>query len=408
MTWNRGWITTLAGTGINLTLGILYAWSVFKGPVKEALHITEFQASLPYAVAIGVFALMMVPAGRLQDRLGPKVIVTIGGILASLGLAFSYFASSITILVVTFGLLAGTGFALGYAATTPAAVKWFPPAMKGIIIGVVVSGFGLAPVYISPTVKALLAAYGVQTSFLILGVAFLVVNMVLARLVNNPEAGYAVPGAVAAVKAAPKGRDYEWSEMVRTPQFYLLWIMYAAGAMGGLMVTGHLASYAKSIGLESGFFLVALLAVFNAAGRIGGGIVSDRLGRIRTMLIVFVLHAATLLATPYASGLLFLSVCTALMGLCYGSYMSIFPSTTYEYFGTKNGGVNYGLLFTAWGIGGVFGAPLAGYMKDVTGSYTLAFQIAAGLIVVAAAVTFLTRAPQGAAVSAGAPVRKAG
>jgi len=387
---NKGWITTIAGTGINLALGVLYAWSVFKGTIKAELHITEFQTSLPYAVATALFAIMMVPAGRLQDRIGPRMVVMAGGILTGLGLALSYFADSVTILMMTFGVLAGTGIGLGYSATTPAAVKWFSPEKKGTIIGIVVSGFGLASVYISPLAKSLLAAYGFRTSFLILGLVFLVLTTALSMFISNPPAGGV---AKAGGKGKPANRDYEWSEMVKTRQFYLLWMMFAAGATGGLMVIGHLAGYALSIGIEGGFLLVALLAVFNAAGRVVAGSVSDKLGRVRTMLIVFLVHGAILLTMPYLTTFFLLSVGTAVVGFCYGSYLALFPSTTYDFFGTKNGGVNYGLVFTAWGVGGVFGAPLAGYIKDVTGSFNLAFQIAAGLLAVAVLLTFLTKAP---------------
>lgn len=397
MGWNRGWLTALAGTGINLTLGLLYAWSVFKGPVKESLQISEFEASLPYAVAIAFLSMMSVPAGRLQDRLGPKLIVTIGSVLASVGLILSYFATSVSLLTLTFGVLFGAGSSLAYSSVTPAAVKWFPPALKGLVIGVVVSGLGLAPVYISPLSKLLLAEYGVQTSFLILGIAFLGVTLVLSRLVDTPPAGYVLPVTGGkAVAAGPKAQDYDWRDMLRTKPFWLLWLTYAAGATGGLMVIGHLATYAKSVGVDGGFFLVALLAIFNACGRIAAGVVSDRIGRIRTLMIVFVLHSLALLATPYLKGMLLLSVATAVLGLFYGSYLALFPSITYEYYGTRHGGVNYGLLFTAWGVGGVFGAPLAGYVKDATGSYTLAFLIASGLVLLAAGLTFLVKPPAAA------------
>lgn len=395
---NRGWLTTAAGTAINLTLGVLYAWSVFKGTLRSELGITDFQASLPYAVAMGMISLTMVPAGRIQDRFGPRMVVTAGGALMGTGLILSSLTNSVSMLVLTFGIMTGMGIGLGYSAVTPAAVKWFPPAMKGTIIGIVVSGFGLAPVYISPLAKWLLASYGAQTSFLILGVIFLVLTLGLSQLVSNPPKGYvpasAAPSPTGGPVLPPKAkRDYDWPEMVRTPQFYLLWAMLAAGSTGGLMIIGHLATYAKSIGIEAGALLVAVLAVFNAGGRITGGLLSDKVGLTRTMLLVFLLHAATLIILPFMTSFALLTLATILMGFCYGSYLSLYPSATYAYFGTRHGGINYGLVFTAWGLGGVFGAPLAGYIKDATGSYTLAFYIAAGLCVVAALLSLVTKPP---------------
>src|SRR5512147_3216418 len=167
----KGWLVTIAGVAMNLALGILYAWSMFSKQLTEAVEKGGFgwsktQATLPYTVAIACFALMMVPAGRLQDRFGPRVVATAGGVLTGVGLMVASFATPTLAwpAAVGFGLLAGTGFGLGYAAATPAAVKWFPPEKKGLVTGLVVAGFGLAPVYIAPLSKYLLATRGVSAS----------------------------------------------------------------------------------------------------------------------------------------------------------------------------------------------------------------------------------------------------
>nr|HPI76449.1 MFS transporter [bacterium] len=148
-----GWVVTFAGTGINLALGALYAWSVFKKPLASAFDLSDKSTALPYSVAIIVFALMMVPAGRLQDKIGPRVVATISGILVGLGFIISSFATpgnALPYLVIGFGILAGSGIGFGYAAATPPAIKWFPPEKKGLIVGLVVGGFGLASVYVAP------------------------------------------------------------------------------------------------------------------------------------------------------------------------------------------------------------------------------------------------------------------
>ena len=177
----RGWIVVLAGTGLNLALGILYAWSVFSKQIVETVEKggfgwTKTTASLPYTVACGIFAIMMIPAGRLQDRVGPRVVASAGAVLTGLGCVVASFSSAESVLpaIIGFGVLGGSGIGLGYAAATPAAVKWFPPEKKGLITGVVVGGFGIAPVYIAPLSKYLISTYGVAGSFRILGVAFLV------------------------------------------------------------------------------------------------------------------------------------------------------------------------------------------------------------------------------------------
>jgi len=401
----RGWIVTLAGLGINLALGVLYAWSVVAKSLTADWGWSAGKASLPYAIAVGVFALSMVFAGRAQDRLGPRVVATLGGALTGLGMITASFGSANNALPILlgFGVMAGMGIGLGYAAATPAAVKWFPPARKGLITGLVVSGFGLASVYIAPLTQGLLGAHGVASTFRSLGIGFLIATVGLAQLLRNPPAGFSAVAATPA-RASMGGvvvedtripRDYDWREMVRTRQFALLWLMYAFAAFAGLMIIGHMAKIAalQMPGADVGFMLVAVLAIGNAAGRVVAGIVSDRVGGIKTMLVVFVLQAIMMALLAAADAPALLVPVAALVGFGYGANLSLFPSTTAGYFGTKNLGVNYGLVFTAWGVGGVFGSMAAGSIVDSTGSYALAYAVAAGLCLFAAALTFATKPP---------------
>lgn len=402
---SKGWMVTLAGTGVNLALGVLYAWSVISKSLTKEWGWTATEASTPYAVACGVFAIMMVFAGRAQDKFGPRIVATIGGALTGIGLIISSYASqdSSFMMIIGFGVLAGSGIGLGYASATPPAVKWFPPAKKGLITGIVVSGFGLASVYISPLTKSLLASMGINQTFMTLGIAFFVVTVVLSQLLNNPPAGYVpsgMPVQSAASAAAVKKNDYEWHEMMRTPQFYLLWIMFAFASFAGLMIIGHMAKIAvKQLpDLDLGFILVAILAIGNASGRILAGVVSDKLGRTKTMLLVFLFQAVVMMLLAKAVTPTFLIIGALAVGFNYGANLSLFPSVTYDYFGTKNGGVNYGLVFTAWGVGGVFGSMVAGKIVDATKSYDLAYIVAAVLCVAAAAITFITKAPKTASI----------
>jgi MFS family permease len=407
---NKGWLVVGCGTGLNLALGVLYAWSVFgrqfsEGVENGGMGWTRTQSALPYTLAIGVFALMMIPAGRLQDRLGPRLTATAGALLTGLGLFVAGFTTPENMLpaVLGFGLLAGAGFGLGYAAATPAAVKWFPPQRKGLITGIVVSGFGLAPVYIAPLSKYLLAAYGLSGSFRILGVAFAVVAGLLCQCIANPPApaspaatGGAPAAAAAGQTAGPSARpsagpapgpDGSWRDMVRTPAFALLYVQYACAATAGLMIIGHLArivSVQSGGAIAVGYQFVALLAVFNASGRILAGLASDRIGRTRTIALVCLAQAVTmgLFARLDTAGGFFVGA--SAVGFCYGACLSLFPSKTADAWGTRNFGLNYGILFTAWGVGGVFGPLLAGVIADSTGTYDLAYTIASGLLLLAA------------------------
>lgn len=400
----RGWTVTLAGLGVNLALGVLYAWSVIAKSLIADWGWSAGRASLPYAIACGVFAFSMVFAGRAQDKLGPRVVAALGGALTGLGMIVASLGGQDRVLpiVLGFGVMAGTGIGLGYAAATPAAVKWFSPARKGLITGLVVSGFGLASVYIAPLTQTLIHSLGIAMTFRVLGIGFLVATVGLAQLLVNPPAGYVPAGAAASADATARPsapRDYDWREMVRTPQFALLWLMYAFAAFAGLMIIGHMAKIAalQMPGKDLGFLLVAVLAVGNASGRVVAGIASDKIGGTRTMLVVFVLQALMMGGLFVAGTPGMLVPVAALVGFAYGANLSLFPSTTMGYFGTANMGVNYGLVFTAWGVGGVFGSMTAGSIVDSTGSYAIAYGVAAGLCLVAAGLTFATKPPTPAA-----------
>ena len=381
---NKGLQVVLAGTGINLAFGVLYAWSIFGGALSEEFGWSKAEASLPYTVAIIAFAFIMVPAGRLQDKIGPKWVATLGGLLIGAGCILASFLPSVPGLVFAFGILAGSGIGLGYASTTPAAVKWFAPEKKGLITGVVVGGFGLASIYIAPLTKYLLHEYGVFTSFRILGFLFLAITLPLSQLIVNPEKPMVSTNVKK--KVVP---DLTWQQMLKTKEFYQLWFMFFAGATGGLMIIGHLKTIAKlQLGTDAGFMLVALAAIANAIGRPAAGVISDKFGRGKTMMFLYILQAVVLFI--FSS---FSSFTTVLLGamviyFSYGSMLSVYPSACGDNYGTKNLGMNYGILFSAWGAGGTVGPMIGGFIADSTGSYSLAFTIAAGMVLLAAAMGY--------------------
>ncbi|MCB8931941.1 MAG: OFA family MFS transporter [Chthonomonadaceae bacterium] len=396
---HRGWIVTFAGTGINLALGVLYAWSVVSKKIPAEWGWTEADKSLPYSIACLVFALTMVPAGRMQDRLGPRVVASIGGALVGTGMILASLTTSVVGYVVGFGVLAGAGIGFGYASATPPAVKWFPSSRTGLIAGIVVAGFGLASVYVAPLANSLIAANGVPSTVLAFGIAFLIVVVGLAQLLTPPPPGFVVEPSSA--RARPTSPDVEPAKMLRTWQFYAMWFMYASGAGAGLMIISKLAKLVEvQAGLALGFMLVAVLALGNGGGRIVAGVVSDRFGRKAQLVVCFLVQAA-LVATlsqvsegaPLASTWAMALLCAAI-GANYGAHLSLFPAMTKDYFGMKHFGANYGLVFTAWGLGGFSLSLLAGAVFDRTQSFAFAYNCSIALLLAAALVTVFLRPPK--------------
>lgn len=391
----KGWVVALSGTGINLALGVLYTWSVIKAAIPDSWGWDAAQKSDPYAVACFIFALAMIPAGRLQDRIGPRWVATIGGVLTGFGcLLAGLMGSSYIGFVIGFGVFAGIGIGFGYAAATPAAVKWFPPAKTGMIAGIVVAGFGLASVYIAPLAAYLTGQYGVSNTMIIFGAAFMVVVVTLAQFVRNPPEGYKPDAGPAKAGAAPAKAavDVDWKKMLTNPQFYLLWVMYACGAAAGLMVIGSATGLGNASLGEKAFWVVAVLAVGNASGRVLAGMVSDWIGRQWTMFGFFMLQAVVVISLLFAQENAFaLLILVFFAGANYGSNLALFPSATKDNFGLKGFGMNYGIMFTAWGVGGLILPRVAGMAKKATGSEDLAFYIAGGLMILASILTFVSR-----------------
>lgn len=394
---SKGWQVVIAGTGINLALGVLYAWSIFKEAIVTSIKSGgpgAFQWELasvgtPYATCCLTFAFAMIVAGKCQDKLGPARTALIGGLLVGAGFIMLGFTNSYAGWVIGFGVLAGAGFGFGYSAATPPAIKWFSSAKTGLVAGIVVAGFGLAPVYIAPLSNLLLTSFGIQKSMLILGVAFTLVVCGLSFLLVNPPKGY-VPREVLRgyypALAPDKKQDVNAtvSDMLRSPKFYLLWTTFFIGAGAGLMVIGSVAGMAKKSMGEMAFLAVAITAVGNAGGRIVAGVLSDRIGRRATLFIMLAFQAALMFAAipvtakPNAVTLVLLAT---FMGFNYGSNLALFPSFAKDYWGLKNYGLNYGALFTAWGLGGFVLVRAADMIKAMPGGNNNSF-IAAGVLLV--------------------------
>lgn len=409
---NKGWTVTFAGLGINLALGVLYTWSIYQAIIVESIEsgtgaFNWDRASVadPYAVCCLVFAFSMILAGKCQDKFGPRVTALTGGILVGLGLLLISQSTSYVVWILGFGVLTGAGIGFGYASATPPALKWFPGARTGLIAGLVVAGFGLAPVYIAPLAAYLVDVWGLQGTMLFFAIAFFMAVSVLSRFLINPPAGYtateAVSPSLSTTEQAPLPSVPELSgkAVLFTGTFWKLWFLYFIGAGAGLMVIGNLAGMAKSSMGDAAFIAVAIMAVGNASGRIIAGVVSDALGRSMALAIFLGLQAlnmflAIIVVSSEGSIAFFIVLSATFIGFNYGTNLALFPAFCKSAWGIKSMGVNYGLLFTAWGVGGFVMTRISSMLVSSTGSFASSFMLAGILLVVAAIVALRMKEPE--------------
>jgi len=385
-TINR-WLILLSGVLINLCIGSAYAWSVYQKPLIAIFKWSTKETSLAFTLSCLLVPLAMIVAGKIQDQKGPKMVIFGGGIIFGLGIIGAGFTNSLASLYMTYGVLGGIGIGTVYACTVANTVKFFPDK-RGLASGLVVGGFGSGAMVLAPLSSTLIEAYGVLSTFKILGVAYLIVISVGTIFVQTAPPGYRPANWTPPAPTAETitGTDKNWKEILSAPMFYVLWGIYVIGCISGLMIIGH----ASPIGQEviklspaTAAMTVGFLALANTVGRIFWGWVSDKIGRYNAVMIMFALSSVMMFSmTQVKSFGTFIGV-LMVIGLCFGGVMGIFPSITADAFGAKNLGMNYGIIFTAWGVAGVVGPLMAGHFKEINqGDYTQAFLIAAGLSVV--------------------------
>ncbi|MDX2321882.1 MAG: OFA family MFS transporter [Moritella sp.] len=388
----------LAGIGINLTIGILYAWGVFTVPLAEALNVTATDVKSPYKIAVFTFATCLLIAGILQDKIGPKKVTMLGVTLVGLGLIASGYTTTLTELEFTFGGIVGAGIGFAYACISPSAMKWWPKGKKGLVSGLTAGGFGLASVYLAPLSTSLIESYGIYDTFKILGAGILAIAIPLAAMLVAPPAGYVADPSEAKAVASNDDINLNWQQMLKTRQFYQLWVMFMVSAAAGIMLIGSIGNISKSIGLTSEqiAFSVVLLAIFNTGGRVVGGLVSDKIGRINTLALVFIMQAANMAFFTTITTQMPLMAAIAIGAMSYGALLSVFPTITADNYGLKTYGTNFGILYSSWGVSGFFG----GFLATVAGSTNNTYFAFSALLVAVTVVAFFTKPVDKAAVLA--------
>jgi OFA family oxalate/formate antiporter-like MFS transporter len=378
------WLIVAGALLIQVCLGAVYIWSVFKVPLMNQFGWEAAPTSFTFSLTILVFSIATIFAGRIQDKIGPRWVATVGGLLYGLGLILASKATSITSLYLTFGVIGGIGIGTAYVCPLATCVKWFPDK-KGLITGLAVAGFGLGGMIFTPVANMLKDSVGLMSSFAYLGIIYAVFVVLGAQILQNPPAGWKPEGwnpPAAAVGKPAAAADFEWGEMVRTPQFYIMWVTYLFAAGAGLMIIANALPIAQAQGLSAGLAASAVMvvALFNAAGRIAWGVGSDKLGRTRTLLAIFLICGITMLSLKMLTGVMIL-VGVSLVGFCFGGFLAVYPSLSADFFGTKNLGMNYGTIFMAYGLGAVAGPMLYDLMKSpVPGQLSAAPLMISGIL----------------------------
>ncbi|MFV0600533.1 MAG: OFA family MFS transporter [Brachymonas sp.] len=440
------WIPLLGGLLGSTTCGLLlYAFSVFIKPLMEQFGWTVAQVSLAYALVCLFFGLVGILAGRLNDKVGPRAVVLIGGLI----MAFGFFmVSTITppdkaallagdpaakeisnkalyLFYLYYGVIAGIGGGLVYVPPIATAPKWWPDR-RGLATGFSVVGLGLGSFIMAPLATRMIAAFGgtALPVFQYVGIAMAVMVVVTAFCLQTPPMGYRPAGWTPPAPPQMAGvrrefRDYTHSETMRTPQFWLLWAAYFCGSFAGLMAIGLIAkhgidamsgAYRLQQGLDAAAAIppdvskqIAMfaawapstLAIFNAAVRVAIGPLADRIGSKKIFIVLFVLQCiAMLLLFPAGKNYVMLAACAGLIGWNYGAMFTLFPSTLLYYYGPTHQGSNYGVLFTAWGVAGFFGPFIGGKLQVMTGSFFVPFVVAATIVGIAAVILITLKAPE--------------
>jgi OFA family oxalate/formate antiporter-like MFS transporter len=395
------WTMVVAALVMQICLGVLYAYSVVRGPLTKELGYTVKQTGYPLMASFFFFAVGMIIAGRWQDKAGPRKVGIVGGVLLAIGAAVAgAMYKDLTWLIIGYGVLGGLGVGFAYVTPIATCIKWFPDK-RGTITGLAVFGFGAGTLVFGPLLSNLIKSSGIATMFYTVSVIMLVFVCGAAAMFKVPPAGYKPAGwnpPAPAPGAQIVKTNYLPNEIIQTGSFWTLWVIYFIGAAAGLMIIGQ----AVPIGVQVAKLTPAVaagglgvMALLNGLGRLFWGSVSDKLGRTKTIIACFVMYIlAFVFVLPNSDTFILWLVGVCAVGFAYGGYLALMPSLTADYFGTKSLGANYGYLFTAWGIAGVGGPFMIDFIKTQTGAFTNAMYITAGACVVGIILTAIAKPPK--------------
>jgi OFA family oxalate/formate antiporter-like MFS transporter len=392
------WIIAMAGMVMQVALGAVYAWSVFRIPLTKAYGWSISQVTLTFELAILTLGLAAFAGGLWMKRAGPRRMAVIGGLGYGLGVILAGQArGNLALLYLSFGVLGGFGLGLCYIVPVATLIKWFPDK-RGMITGLAVAGFGAGALVTAPVAQRLIPSVGLPATFGILGSAYLIAVVGSALFMKNPPAGYSPPGwQPGPAQRTHAVRDFGLGEALRTWQWYGLWAMLFLNTMAGISIISQAAPMAQEIARSSAATaaaMVGIISIANAAGRFLWAWVSDFIGRRRVFLIMFLIQAVLFVVLSRVHSFAALAISAFVVLFCYGGGFGTMPAYAADYFGPANVGSIYGLMLTAWGTAGVLGPTLIASIRQRTGHYTIALEIVAGIMLVSSLIPLFVKPPR--------------
>jgi OFA family oxalate/formate antiporter-like MFS transporter len=406
------WLVCVGAILIQLCLGAIYAWSVFTPSLKGA-GWTKTQTQSVFAAGLATFAIVMVIAGRIMPKLGPRMVAMLGGVVLGMGYILGGLLgqTDFTLIFLFIGIIGGAGIGLAYVVPIAVGMRWFPDK-KGLITGVAVAGFGFGAtlwVKLAGNWGNLIASQGISTTFVIYGIVFLICVIIGGIWMVFPPDGWKPQGwnppeaKDSATKSVAEG--FKSSEMLRTPQYYMILLTFAFGASAGLMSIGLMKLFPMTALMANGISEISAsaiagtaMAIFfalaNGIGRIAWGAISDKLGRKLSIILMMASQGIIVIAFQKMAGTpAFLYLGATLIGFNFGGNFALFPTITADTFGTRYVGQNYGWVFLAYGIGGILGPILGGKLGDMN-NFPLAFTICGILCLIAAGIISMVKTPK--------------
>jgi len=374
------WVILAAAVIANLCIGSAYAWSVFQNPLINEFNLTLPQTNLAFTISLFVVPFAMILAGKIKTKLGSRRTIIIGGLIFGTGIFLAGFTNSVAGLYLTYGVLGGTGIGFVNGSTVPNAVQWFPDK-RGLSGGIVAGGFACGPVLFAPLAVNLIESLGVLHTFRLLGVVYAVVVTAAALVISSPQENYKPKGWSPPTTSTGSVSTISLTtvEMLKTFRFWVLWVIYVLGCIAGLTIIGHASPIGQErIGLspETAAGVIVLIAIANGGGRMLWGAISDRIGRYRSVILMYILAGGMLILLNWATSYLAFVVAVMGIALSFGGFVGVFPSILADRFGPLHLAMNYGAMFSGYGLAAFIGPRLAAEVRQSTGDYSLAFIIA--------------------------------